>query len=226
MLARSLTFRAIAPPSVSYRFVRGYTDAPPSGEKPAEGDTAEASKAAGDTAGEKVAELEAKIKDLNVRQPHSITDRKKEMAYMRADYQTLARRSTEEKAKASDFAITNFARSLLDTTDVLDKALASVPHPVDPSTPLGAFYSGVQLTQRALLQTLEQNKIKPMESLVGSVFDPNRHEATFQVPPDVAPKKADGSQLQPGEIIEVGKNGWTIKDRVLRPAQVGVVQME
>jgi len=183
--------------------------------------------AAADEAAKKIADLEAKIKDITVR----LTLRtkltvQKEMTYLRADYQTLSRRAAEDKHKASAFAIASFARSLLDTTDVLSKALASVPQPVEPGTPLGELFDGVKLTQKALTKTLEHHDIKPMEDPKGAKFDPKFHEATFQVPPAAAPKRADGGAPEAGEVIEVQEPGWMIKDRVLRPAQVGIVQME
>ncbi|KAK4686872.1 molecular chaperone GrpE, partial [Tremellales sp. Uapishka_1] len=149
------------------------------------------------------------------------------MQYARADYQTLSRRSAEEKSKASEFAITKFAASLLSTADVLTTALKHVKTPIDPTNKsLLDLYSGVELTHKALLKTFEQHGVKPFENTAGEPFNPNFHEATFQIPKEVAPKKADGSFHAPGDVVEVAKDGWMIKDRVLRPAQVGVVQIE
>jgi molecular chaperone GrpE len=76
-----------------------------------------------------------------------------------------------------------------------------------------------------LLKTFEQHGVKPFDSL-GEKFDPNMHEATFQIPKEAAPKKADGGEWGSGEVFEVAKGGWMIGNRVLRPAQVGVTQME
>jgi molecular chaperone GrpE len=149
------------------------------------------------------------------------------MQYARADYQTLSRRSAEEKSKAADFAISKFALSLLGTSDILTTALSHVPKPIDPSnTSLLSLYSGVELTHKALLNTFSAHGVKRFERTLGELFDPNLHEATFQVPGEVAPARQDGGRPQSGEVIEVAKEGWMIKDRVLRPAQVGVVQME
>ncbi|KAL7418904.1 GrpE, mitochondrial [Cryptotrichosporon argae] len=176
--------------------------------------SAEAEAAPADESAKKLAECEEKVKELN-----------KELQYARADYQTLSRRSAEEKARASDFAISSFARSLLSTVDVLSAALSHVPQPVAPATPLAELFSGVELTQKALLKTLEQHGVTRFRP-DGEPFDPNLHEASFQIPAEVAPKRADGKQREKGEIVEVGKEGWMIKGRVLRPAQVGVVMME
>lgn len=145
---------------------------------------------------------------------------------MRADYQTLSRRSAEERAKASDFAIAKFAKEIVGTTDVLSTALKHVPTPVESGSALEALFSGVDLTRKQLLQTLRLHGITPMEDLAGSQFDPNLHEATFQIPAAVAPKRKDGSAPESGEVVDVQKGGWMIKERVLVPAQVGVVQIE
>jgi molecular chaperone GrpE len=152
--------------------------------------------------------------------------RQKEFQYLRADYQTMSRRVQEERAKATDFAIAKFARELVGTTHVLGTALKHTPKPIEKGSALGNLFDGVELTRKSLLQTLAHHGITPMGELVGEAFDPNSHEAIFQVPAAVAPKKSDGSERGPGEIIEVQKEGWMIKERVLVPAQVGVVQME
>jgi molecular chaperone GrpE len=137
---------------------------------------------------------------------------------------------------------------LLETADVLSLALKSVPEPTlaapstssdlpppqpssssssppssasDSSPPqkspevyLAELYTGVEMTHRLLLSTLFKYNVKPFDS-TGDKFDPNKHEALYQVP---IPGK------EPGTIIECQKIGYMIKDRVLRAAQVGVVQ--
>lgn len=180
----------------------------------------------------RIAELEAKIADLTVSHPYLLQPcrlcscRQKEMQYMRADYQTAVRRIQEDKAKAGDTAIAGFARDLLSTVDVFSKALADVPQPIDPATPLANFYAGIELTNKALVQTLEHYEVHPMRDVLGSTFNPKRHEATAQVAPADAPKRADGGEPVPGEIVEVSSDGWMIRKTVLRPAQVVVVQMD
>jgi len=121
----------------------------------------------------------------------------------------------------------SFARSLLSTNDVLSTALLHVPKPIEPTNnALRDLHNGVELTQRALLKTFEQNGVVKMEVGRGAVFDPNLHEATFQVPKEVAGDKGGGGSWGPGQVVEVGKEGWMIGNRVLRPAQVGVTQVE
>jgi molecular chaperone GrpE len=146
--------------------------------------------------------------------------------YQRAETQTMARRVEDERRKASEFAISKFAQSLLDTTDTFAVALKHVPKPVEPNTPLASLVQGVELTQKALLKTFEQNKVLKMDIKQGDGFDPNLHEATFQLPKEVAPPKKDGGAWESGQVVEVTKEGWMIGQRVLRPAQVGVTQIE
>ena len=152
----------------------------------------------------------------------------------------LQRNAAREKEQTRDFAITKFAGDLLETVDVLALALKSVPQsaikppsssqsdstsspsPSDPSKPaeksaeayLSELYTGVEMTHRLLLQTLFKYHVKPFDP-TGDKFDPNRHEALYQAP---IPGK------EPGTVLECQKIGYTIKDRVLRAAQVGVVQ--
>ncbi|BEJ15573.1 hypothetical protein CspHIS471_0501780 [Cutaneotrichosporon sp. HIS471] len=168
-----------------------------------------------DESSKKIAELEAKFKE-----------QEKEMQYLRADYQTMSRRVQEERAKATDFAIAKFARELVGATHVLGTALKHTPKPVEKGSAIGNLFDGVELTRKSILQTLAHHGVTPMGEIAGTTFDPNLHEAIFQVPAAVAPKKSDGSDAGAGDIIEVQKEGWMIKERVLVPAQVGVVQLE
>jgi molecular chaperone GrpE len=168
------------------------------------------------------------------------------LRYLQADFLNLQRNAAREKEQTRDFAITRFASDLLETVDVLALALKSVPPtalkplPADepssptsspsveetstkPSTPqksaqayLNELHEGVEMTHRLLLQTLFKYQVKPFDP-TGDVFDPNRHEALYQVP-------IPG--IEPGTVIDCQKMGYTIKDRVLRAAQVGVAQEE
>lgn len=102
------------------------------------------------------------------------------------------------------------------------EALKSSSPPTPPSTPEGKssqaylteLHTGVEMTHRLLLQTLFKYHVKPYDP-TGEKFDPNKHEAMFQAP---IPDK------EPGTVFDCQKIGYTIKDRVLRAAKVGVVQ--
>ncbi|KAJ7063316.1 mitochondrial grpe [Mycena amicta] len=148
------------------------------------------------------------------------------LRYLQADFLNLQRNSAREREKTRDFAISNFAADLLETVDVLSLALKSVPQSaLDPPEPessptksaqehLRELCTGVEMTQRQLLQTLFKYHVKPFDP-TGDLFDPNRHEALYQAPIPGKP---------PGTVIDCQKIGFTIRDRVLRAAQVGVAQ--
>jgi len=156
-----------------------------------------------------------------------VTELKNRLRYLQADFLNLQRNAAREKEQTRDFAITKFAGDLLETVDVLAIALKSVPEsaikqPSPSSSPseksadayLYDLHHGVEMTHRLLQQTLFKYHVKPFDP-TGEVFDPNRHEALYQAP---IPGK------EPGTVLECQKIGYTIKDRILRAAQVGVVQ--
>ncbi|KAJ9109353.1 hypothetical protein QFC21_000683 [Naganishia friedmannii] len=152
----------------------------------------------------KVTELEAQVKEL-----------KSQLTYGKADFINLQRRTEQEKASTRDFAIQAFASDLLSTVDILTTALSHVPQPVpEDAKDLAALFSGVQMTRGELLKTLAKHGVTPFNP-TGEKFDPNRHEALFQV---AMPDK------EPGTVFETQKDGYMLKSRTLRPAQVGVVQ--
>ena len=77
-----------------------------------------------------------------------------------------------------------------------------------------------------MFKTFAEAGVKKIEVAQGTAFDPNLHEATFQIPKEVAGPKQGGGEWAPGQVVEISKEGWMIGNRVLRPAQVGVTQME
>jgi len=176
------------------------------------------------------AELLAKLKSKEA----ETVDLKSRLQYLQADFLNLQRNAAREKEQQRDFAISRFAGDLLETADVLALALKSVPESAiaqadppssdssDSSSPapksalayLKELHQGVDMTHRLLLSTLFKYHIKPFDP-TGDKFDPNVHEALYQAP---IPGK------EPGTVLECQKTGYMIKDRLLRAAQVGVVQ--
>lgn len=142
-----------------------------------------------------------------------------------ADQENLRVRTRKEITQTQEFAIQKFAKDLLDTVDILGMALNSVPenlrskeeaakHDLEKvADQLSNLYTGVSMTETELLKILKRHGVERY-SPEGEVFDPNLHQALFQAPmPD---KEA-------GTVFSVQKAGFMLKDRVLRPAQVGVV---
>ena len=133
-----------------------------------------------------------------------------------AEMENLRRRTEREVADARAYAVTNFARDMLNVADNVHRALESVPADQRDAAE-GSFkglIDGIELTERDLVKNLERHGVKPVEPQ-GQKFDPNRHQAMFEVPnPDVPA----------GTVVQVVQTGYVIGDRVLRPALVGVAK--
>ena len=125
----------------------------------------------------------------------------------KAETDNARRRAQEDVAKAHKFGIENFAESLLPVMDSLQGALA------DTSGDVAKIKEGVELTRKQLLSAFERHKLVAIDP-VGLKFDPHRHQAISAVPaPEGTP---------PNHVVTVLQHGWTIADRVLRPALVTV----
>ena len=131
-----------------------------------------------------------------------------------ADMENLRKRTEREKAEATLYAATNFARDLLSVADSLDRAIASVPQEgrdqLDEAT--RNLLAGVEVTQKELLNVFSRNGITRIEP-VSERFDPHFHQAMFEVP---------DASAAPGTVVQVMQPGYVIGERCLRPAMVGV----
>ena len=169
----------------------------------AEGAPASAPEAA--PKGDALAALEAEKLDL-----------KDKLLRTLADMENLRRRTEREVADARTYAVTNFARDMLNAADNVRRALESVPAEASETAEgaLKALVDGIELTERDLLKTLERHGVKRVDPQ-GQRFDPNLHQAMFEVPnPDVTS----------GTVVQVVQSGYVIGERVLRPALVGVAK--
>ena len=131
-----------------------------------------------------------------------------------AEMENLRRRTEREVADARTYAVTNFARDMLNAADNVRRALESVPAEAKAGAE-GAFKAlieGIELTERDLAKTLERHGVKAVEPK-GQRFDPNRHQAMFEIPDAEVPN---------GTVMQVVQSGYVIGDRTLRPALVGV----
>jgi len=134
--------------------------------------------------------------------------------YAQAETQNVRRRLEQEKQNAAAYAATGFARDMLSVKDNLDRALASVPEELLHDEKLKALVTGIEVTGRELDAALQRNGITRIEAL-GQPLDPNRHQAMVEIPTDEA---------EPGTIVQEMQAGYMIKDRLLRPALVGVAK--
>ena len=131
-----------------------------------------------------------------------------------AEMENLRRRTARDVHDARAYAIANFARDMLSVSDNLRRALDAIPAEAKASGDAGftALIDGVEITERAMLGALERHGVKKLEPQ-GEKFDPNFHQAMFEVPnPDIPA----------GTVVQVVQAGYSIGDRVLRPAMVGV----
>jgi molecular chaperone GrpE len=135
-----------------------------------------------------------------------------------AEVENIRRRAEKEKAEASQYAVTRFARDMLSIADNFARALAAVPRPVrDAADPqVRAVLDGVEATDRQLIQTLERYGVKMVDTSEGK-FDPNLHQAIAEVP---------GNGKSPGSIVDVVQAGFMIGERLLRPAMVTVAKKD
>lgn len=131
-----------------------------------------------------------------------------------AEMENLRRRSEREIADTRQYAVSGFARDMLNVADNLRRALISVPEGLSEGSadPIGLFVEGVALTERELAKVLSKFGIREIEAK-GRKFDPNLHQAMFEVP---------DPELPSGTVVEVVQAGYTLGERTLRPAMVGV----
>jgi molecular chaperone GrpE len=131
-----------------------------------------------------------------------------------AETENLRKRAEREKAEAILYAASNFARDLLTVADNFSRALAAItPEQRSAADEMCSnLLRGIEVTERELLNVFERHGIRRIEA-VGQKFDPNMHQAMFEVP---------SADHPPGTVVQVMQNGYAIGERCLRPALVGV----
>lgn len=128
-----------------------------------------------------------------------------------ADAENARKRGDRDRREAEQYGSTRLARDLLPVYDNLRRALDSVPEEMKATA--AALTEGVELTLRELSNVMTKHGVKAISPAVGSVFDPQLHQAMFEAP-------LPGTKA--GQIIQVMTEGFMLHDRLLRPAQVGV----
>jgi len=132
-----------------------------------------------------------------------------------ADMENLRRQTEREKADTARYAISNFARDVLTVGDNLKRTVDHVPPEAAADDPaLKSFLEGVELTERELLNVLERHGVTRIDPL-GARFDPNFHQAMYEV---------QDANVPEGTVVEVMQAGYAINDRCLRPALVAVAK--
>ena len=135
-----------------------------------------------------------------------------------AESENQKKRLEREKAEATLYAASNFARDLLAVADSLSRALFAVPEQerdiIDDV--MKKFLDGIEMTERELLNVFQRHNIRRIET-IGQKFDPNYHQAMFEVPT---------SEKPPGTVMQEVQAGYAVGERCLRPALVGVAKAE
>ena len=159
----------------------------------------------GGIAADPVAEVAREAADLRDRLLRSL-----------AEMENLRRRTDKQIADERVYGIASFARDILGVADNMRRALEAVTPELRESadTAVKSLIEGVELTERELLRVLEKHGVKKLEPL-GAKFDPNLHQAMYEVPDPSVPS---------GTVAQVMQAGYTIGERVLRPAMVAVTK--
>ena len=140
---------------------------------------------------------------------------KNQLLRLAADMENLRRRTSRDVAEAKSYSVANFARDMLSVSDNLTRALQAIPEKARESDAgLNALAEGVEMTERAMASALERHGVKKIEP-EGQKFDPNFHQAMFEIPNTEVPNNT---------VQQVVQAGYIIGDRVLRPAMVGIAK--
>ncbi len=174
-------------------------------------------------AAEAAADAAANVENEATAQPDPLELLKGENAELRDRYLRLAaemdnlRRRTEREIKdAKTYSTAGFARDMLAVSDNLRRAIDAIPEEAKAAADAGltTLIEGVEMTERSMLSALERHGVRKLEP-VGQKFDPNFHQAMFEVPNPEVPNNT---------VVQVVQAGYTIGERVLRPAMVGVAK--
>ncbi len=144
----------------------------------------------------------------------ALDDANSKALYAAAEVQNVRRRLEAEKTQAAAYASATFARDMLAIKDHLDRALAAVGEELRSDKLASNFLAGIESTARELDAAFARNGVTRIEA-VGQPLDPHKHQAMMEVPTDEA---------EPGTVVEQMQPGYMLKDRLLRPALVGVAK--
>lgn len=136
-----------------------------------------------------------------------------DLLYARAETQNVRRRAEKEVADAHAYAATKFARDILSVADNLGRALAALSDEQRADEGIKPLLTGLEATERELMSVFERHGISRIAA-IGLPLDPNQHQAMLEIPSD---KEA-------GTIVQEMQAGYMMKDRLLRPAMVGVAK--
>jgi molecular chaperone GrpE len=132
-----------------------------------------------------------------------------------AEMENLRRRTEREVAESRVYGVASFARDILTIADNMDRALQTLRAELSDNLAVKPLLDGVELTERELLKVLEKHGVRKFEPQPREKFDPNLHQAMYEVPDPTLPA---------GTVAQVVQAGFMIGDRMLRPALVAVAK--
>ncbi len=144
---------------------------------------------------------------------NQLAEAKQQTLYAQAEIQNVRRRTEKEVSDARNYATTSFARDILSVADNLSRGLSAIPADLRADEKMKGLVTGLEATGRELESVFTRNGITRIEAM-GATLDPNKHQAMMEVPSDA----------EPGTIVQEMQAGYMIKDRLLRPALVGVAR--
>lgn len=139
---------------------------------------------------------------------------KQDVLYAQAETQNVRRRMEKDVQDARNYAATGFARDILSVWDNLSRAVEAIPDSLREDDKMKGLVTGIEATQRELEKVFKQHGIERVAAK-GMPLDPNQHQAMIEIP---------NADEEPGTIVQEMQSGWMIKDRLLRPAMVGVAK--
>ena len=153
-----------------------------------------------------------KTEDLSIEE--KLEDAENRILRTLAETENLRKRYEREKEDLSNYVISNFAKETLSILDNLQRALSSIKTDElkENDENISKFVEGIELTEKQIITIFDKFKIEKVESLDAN-FDPNIHQAMFEV---------EETDQEPGVVVQVLQPGYAIDDRILRPAMVGV----
>ncbi|GGA03610.1 protein GrpE [Blastomonas marina] len=139
---------------------------------------------------------------------------KQEVLYARAETQNVRRRLEKDVADARNYGASGFARDILSVADNIARALEHVPEALREDDKARRFIEGIEATQREIDKVFAQNGISRIAA-VGLPLDPNQHQAMMEIPT---------ADAEPGTVVQEMQAGYMLRERLLRPAMVGVAK--
>lgn len=164
----------------------------------------------GGNAGADGEEMLAQIADLENR----LAEAKQDALYAHAETQNVRRRLEKDAQDARAYAATGFARDMLSVADNLERALAAIPEDIRGEDKWKGLVAGLEATGRELQSVFTKNGITKVAAM-DMPLDPNEHQAMMEIP---------STDKEPGTIVQVMQAGYRIRERLLRPALVGVAK--